>query len=188
MRRGLLVVGFLALLMLAVAAGWWIRGSSQVLPTPSIAAQASTAPRRAGLPDPELTPGAVNTAVSDATLDATICKPGWTATVRPPSAYTSGLKLAQIVQYGYDDKNPRDYEEDHLVPLELGGAPRDPRNLWPQPMTAALPDGTSIGADEKDDLEDELKSRVCARTLDLGGAQRAIAGDWIQTWLDEGEP
>jgi hypothetical protein len=35
-----------------------------------------------------------------------------------------------------------------------------PANLWPQPLTATLPDGTAIGADEKDDLEDELKRRV----------------------------
>jgi hypothetical protein len=28
--------------------------------------------------------------------------------------------------------NPKDYEEDHLISLELGGAPRDPKNLWPQ--------------------------------------------------------
>lgn len=189
MRRGLLVGGVLALLVVVFMTGWWIRGSSQVLPAPSSAsAEASIAPRRAGLPDPKLTPGAINTAVTDATLDTTICQSGWTATVRPPSAYTSGLKLAQIVQYGYDDRNPKDYEEDHLVPLELGGAPRDPRNLWPQPHTATLPDGTAIGADEKDDLEDELNRRVCARTMDLGDAQRAIAGDWVQAWLDAGQP
>jgi hypothetical protein len=24
------------------------------------------------------------------------------------------------------------FELDHLVPLELGGAPSDPRNLWPE--------------------------------------------------------
>ncbi len=37
------------------------------------------------------------------------------------------------IEYGYADRNPAHYQEDHLVPLELGGAPRDPRNLWPQP-------------------------------------------------------
>jgi hypothetical protein len=55
-------------------------------------------------------------------------------------------------------------------------------------MTATLPDGTAVGADEKDDLEDELRRRVCARTMDLADAQRAIAGDWVQVWLDSGQP
>jgi len=34
---------------------------------------------------------------------------------------------------GYD-RTMRDYEEDHLVPLEVGGNPHDPRNLWPEPL------------------------------------------------------
>ena len=72
-------------------------------------------------------------------------------------------------------------------PLALG-APRDPRNLWPQPLTATLPDGTAIGADEKDDLEDELKRRVCDGTAKLDEAQRAIAGDWVQVWIEAGRP
>ena len=113
---------------------------------------------------------------------------GWTATVRPPSAYTSALKVAQIIEYGYTDRNPSDYEEDHLVPLELGGATRDPRNLWPQPRTATLPDGTEVDADAKDGLEDALKGDVCAGTMELGAAQRAIAGDWVAEWDRAGRP
>ncbi len=113
---------------------------------------------------------------------------GWTATIRPPSAYTSTLKVAQVLQYGYRDRDPRHYEEDHLVPLEVGGAPRDPRNLWPQPMSATLADGTAIGADEKDDLEDDFKRRVCSGEMALADAQRAIAGDWVAAWDRAGRP
>jgi len=32
------------------------------------------------------------------------------------------------------------------VPLEIGGAPRDPANLWPEPRTIELPGGTSVAA------------------------------------------
>jgi hypothetical protein len=71
------------------------------------------------------------------------------------------LKRAQIIEYGYTDRDPKHYQEDHLVPLELGGAPRDPRNLWPQPLIAPLTDGTLVAALEKDDLEDEYKRLVC---------------------------
>jgi len=187
-RRWIAGLGIAAALAIVFVVGYTIRGSGRVLPPESADPGSSASPRRAGLPDPHLTPGAINPSVDDSTLDTTICSSGWTATVRPPSAYTNALKLAQILQYGYSDRNPRDYEEDHLVPLELGGAPRDPRNLWPQPHTATLPDGTSIGADEKDDLEDELHRRVCGHTMDLGDAQRAIGGDWVQVWLDDGRP
>jgi len=98
------------------------------------------------------------------------------------------LKYAQIIEYGYADRNPKHYQEDHLVPLELGGAPRDPRNLWPQPNEIELRDGSTISANEKDDLEDELHRRVCAGGMDLGDAQRLIAGNWIDAWQSVGRP
>jgi hypothetical protein len=184
-RRFALVLAVLGVGIAVFAAGWWIRGSSEVLAQPSASAPAE---HRAGLPNPRLTPGAVNPKVTPETLADTICTPGWTRTVRPPSAYTAALKLTQIVEYGYSDRSPSHYQEDHLVPLELGGATRDPRNLWPQPETATLPDGTAVGADEKDDLEDELRRRVCAGTMDLRDAQRAIAGDWVEAWIEAGRP
>ena len=178
-------LGALVLVLVAFAAGYMVRGVGEPLPTASAAVGDKPRP---GLPDPGITPGAINGAVTPDTLATTICSAGWTTTVRPPSAYTSGLKLAQILQYGYADRDPSHYEEDHLVPLELGGAPRDPRNLWPQPNTASLADGTPIGADEKDDLEDELKRRVCAGTMGLDVAQRSIAGDWVAAWDAAGRP
>ena len=48
------------------------------------------------------------------------------------------------------------------MPLELGGAPRDRRNLWPEPNVAVLADGTPVGSAQKDALEDALHARVCA--------------------------
>jgi hypothetical protein len=150
---------------------------------------ASSTPRSpVGLPDPQRTPGSINPNVTPETLATTICKSGWTATIRPPSAYTGALKLAQIVEYGYADRSPSHYQEDHLVPLELGGAPRDPANLWPEPNDIVLPDGTKVGSDAKDHLEDYLHATVCAGTLPLGDAQRLIAGDWIAAWTNAGRP
>ncbi len=67
-----------------------------------------------------------------------------------------------------------DYEEDHLIPLELGGAPADPRNLWPEKRR-------SVGrwtARKKDRLERVLNRMVCDGELPLGDAQAAIAEDW----------
>jgi hypothetical protein len=71
-----------------------------------------------------------------------------------------------------------EYEEDHLIPLELGGAPADPRNLWPQPRHPA--DGWT--ARKKDRLESELHARVCDGKMPLGEAQQAIAHGWTSAY------
>jgi hypothetical protein len=83
------------------------------------------------LPDSLLTPGAVNPGVTQDDVDTTICVSGYAKTIRPPARYTSRLKRAQLNDpaRGYEDRNMRDYEEDHRVPLEVGGNPTDPRNL-----------------------------------------------------------
>jgi hypothetical protein len=58
----------------------------------------------------------------------------------------------------------------HLVPLELGGAVNDPRNLWPEPGASPNP---------KDAVEDELNQEVCDGQTSLAQAQRLIATNWI---------
>lgn len=123
-----------------------------------------------GLPDTACTPGAVNPDVTQGNIASTICRRGWTATIRPPRAYTTALKRRQIVEYGaYAGKSLAAYEEDHLIPLELGGAPRDPRNLWPEAGASRNP---------KDGVEDAGRRSVCAHRLTLTDAQGRIAGDW----------
>lgn len=128
------------------------------------------------LPDPACQPGAINPDVTQATIDSTICVPGWTRTVRPPVAYTNALKARQIAEYGYRDTDPAHYEEDHLIPLELGGAPRDPRNLWPEPRYNA---GGATAAG-KDRIENALKKNVCAGVMTLAAARTIMATDWRQ--------
>ena len=68
--------------------------------------------------------------VTQATIGSTICRSGWTATVRPPESITEPEKFASMDAYG-DSGSASSYEYDHDVPLELGGAVNDPRNLWP---------------------------------------------------------
>ena len=81
---------------------------------------------RDGLPDPDCTPGAVRT--TDVT---NICHGGSTKQYRPPTSYTNKLKEQQIPEYGYADTKLSDYEEDHLISLELGGDGSDPRICGP---------------------------------------------------------
>lgn len=131
------------------------------------------------LPDPKCTPGALNPDVRQDTIRQTICKPGWTSTIRPPASYTDKLKIQQIKQYGYSDTNPRDYEEDHDLPLEAGGNPTDPRNLWPEPHYGA-PGKTSF---DKDRVENRVKEAICAGQVTLADAQHAMLTNWV-TALD----
>lgn len=156
--------------------------------TPSpVTSGAETGGRLPGEPDPRLTPGAVNPAVTQATIHQTICVSGWTATVRPPASYTTALKREQIAAYGYADTSLASYEEDHLVPLEVGGAPADPANLWPEPYTVTLADGTPVGARVKDRLENDLHDEVCAGTLSLRDAQAEFLHGWVHAWLAVGQ-
>jgi hypothetical protein len=121
------------------------------------------------LPDPSCTPGATNPQVTQANLKETACKSGWTKTVRPPVSDTDRLKKEQIAAYGYTDTRMGDYEENHLVSLELGGAPSDPHNLWPEPGASPNP---------KDKVENDLHAALCSGKITLAAAQRAIATDW----------
>jgi hypothetical protein len=131
------------------------------------------------LPDPARTPGAINTAVTQANIGRTICVSGWTATVRPPSSYTTALKEHQLATgYAYrGDTATGDYEEDHLISLELGGSPTAERNLWPEPYA------TNDGARVKDTIENKLHTMVCDGALSLATAQHAIAGNWYTAYL-----
>ncbi|MFD7162310.1 hypothetical protein [Streptomyces violascens] len=150
--------------------------SAHATPTTPIAsvASASCSQSYLPLPDPGCQPGAYNPDVTQDTIDSTICVSGWTSTVRPPTSYTNPLKVQQIAAYGYDDTSTADYEEDHLIPLELGGAPRDPKNLWPEPRYST--GGKTAG--NKDTVENRLKTAVCNGQVPLDDARQAIATDW----------
>lgn len=140
------------------------------------------------LPDRVATPGAINAAVTQENIRSTICVPGWTKTIRPPASYTNKLKAAQLRAGPYKvipleaGGAPgglwplKDFEEDHLISLEIGGNPTDPRNLWPQHWAPPF------GAHQKDRLENYLHRAVCAGKMTLAGAQAAAADDWIAAY------
>ena len=111
--------------------------------------------------DPYRTPGVLNPEVTQATIVSTICVRGWTKTVRPSTEYTNALKLKQLRAYGFAGP-PSAFQEDHLISLELGGHPTDPRNLWPEPY----PRASAV-----DRIENELNADVCAGRLSLADAQ-----------------
>ena len=132
------------------------------------------------LPIKKQTPGVTNTAVTQANIAQNICKSGWTDTVRPPVSYTNNLKTQQLAGpyagfvkiWGSD---PSAYEEDHLISLQLGGSPTDPKNLFPEPYAGN-------NARKKDVVETKLKRLVCAGTITLKVAQKAISTNWVTAY------
>ena len=114
----------------------------------------------------------LNPDVRHETIDQTICVAGYTASVRPATSYTNGVKLKLLRESGTDAANASKYELDHVIPLAVGGHPRNPKNLMLQPW-----DGED-GAKKKDRLEKRLQQLVCSKQLALRDAQAAIWTDW----------
>lgn len=143
-------------------------------------------PQTDALPNPKLTPGALNPAVTTDTMKSTICrrKSGYTRTIRPKVHYTEELKRDGIRAYRYPEQLGHEafrlgeYEEDHLIPLEIGGSPTAPQNLWPEPHHVA----GGWGSRTKDQLENRLHFLVCSGRLNLADAQREIATNWIAAY------
>ena len=124
---------------------------------------------RGPLPDPACTPGARFAGVTA----AQVCRPGYASSVRNVSLATKDTVYAAYgLRAHFDFANG---ELDHLVSLELGGS-NSQANLFPE---AALP---RPGSHEKDRLENELHSEVCAGRLGLAQAQRLIATNWVAAY------
>lgn len=116
------------------------------------------------------TPGVINPAVTQDNIHSTVCVPGWTNKVQPAADYAAALKLRQMRDFG-EAGSPQNYKEDHLIPLSLGGAPTDPKNMFPQPTAKTT---------EKEELEDRLHQSVCAGQMTLAAAQAQMRRDWAR--------
>lgn len=118
------------------------------------------------MPDESLTPGAVTS-----TNAAQVCRRGFAQSIRHPyDTQWRRFRVAVFHRYGISHDRWPAYTLDHLIPLELGGAPFDLRNVWPQPK---------VEAKRKDKVEERLRFLVCDRhTLTLWAAQASIARDW----------
>jgi hypothetical protein len=180
MRRVLLLAAVIAVVVpaaaVAVAAPAALirsRASAHVIQTQPVPGSCHARGRGDfSLPDARCTPGAIDPAVTQGDLSTTICRAGYSENVRPPESITEPEKRASLRAYG-DHGSPHDFEYDHLVSLELGGARNDARNLWPEP-------GGSPNV--KDTLENRLHARVCAGAISLASAQLAIARDWVSAY------
>jgi hypothetical protein len=105
---------------------------------------------------------------------AQLCPVAHTKQIRPPASYTDALKRVQMRAYG-DTGSPANFEEDHLIPLALGGAPGDPQNLWVEPH---------FSSNEKDTVEGAAHDAVCLGKIALPDAHHRMATDWYQLGKD----
>lgn len=122
----------------------------------------------ADLPSPDITPGKVMT-----TDTAKICARGYAKTQRHTP---QSVKNERYRSYGIAHHKAGQYEIDHLVSLELGGADVA-SNLWPQSYLAS-----PWNAHVKDRLENYLHAEVCAGRMKLEDAQHEIATNWIEAY------
>lgn len=123
------------------------------------------------LPDAACTPGAIDPAVTQDNIESTICKSGYTETIRPSASNTNTYKKLSLSEYGVKSSSTVEY--DHLISLQLGGT-NAVSNLWVEPNKASATGTTN----PKDTVETKLKVAVCNHTVTLAKAQQAIATDW----------
>ena len=129
-------------------------------------------------PNRFITPGAVNSEITQENIGETICNKGqWsTKSIRPATSYTNKLKAEQMKKYNLLGKSS-DYEEDHCIALTIGGHPTDPKNLYPQSYSG------TYGARQKDIVEQYMNRKVCDGTYTLEDAQRILCSPmWIEVY------
>lgn len=118
----------------------------------------------------------------------TICNSSWsTKSIRPSVSVTDPIKTVALARYNQEFGTSyvkADGELDHIISLELGGAPADTQNLYFEPYITQV-NGVQVGAHEKDKVENELHKEVCAGTLTLSEAQRIITSDWYAFYLSK---
>ena len=131
------------------------------------------------LPNPNLTPGALDPEVTEANIKDSVCKTThftWTEAHQPPASYLEELFVDLTKAYELTDTNIKHYQLDHLIPLSLGGHPTDPKNIWPQQLIAKW------SARRKDYLEEIVHEKVCKGEISLKDAQQLFRTNWIEAY------
>jgi hypothetical protein len=167
---------FFAVALWAVSCGMHpLPAQSALLPTASYRVNGGTT-----LPDPQVTPGAVDpAALADLSgaphlvdgVERNVCAKDFrTGPIRGKIVNFAKLKKEACAEYGVA-KCDASVEGDHLVSIEVGGCPDCLTNIWPQPMAEARVKDFQV--------EDVLPKLVCAGKMTLADAQTCIAKDWV---------
>lgn len=117
-------------------------------------------------PDYDCSPGAI---FPNATKEV-ICVSGYTKMVRD---VPESLKKKVYESYGIYNRQPYEYEMDHIISLELGGS-NDIANLYPEKYNQ------TNGARDKDKIENLFHRMVCNGSMTLQEAQYHILYNWTE--------
>jgi hypothetical protein len=110
--------------------------------------------------------------------DDRICQRGYAESVRPPKAATDQVKREMMKEQNIPLHRIGEFELDHIVPLSLGGAPLDRKNLRLQPWRGPW------NAHDKDRLENELHYQACRQhALLLAQARAMLSGNWCDSYV-----
>lgn len=122
-------------------------------------------------PNPQLTPGAVNPALTDDVLRS----PGFTT--KDYRDVPESIKKQVYAEYHMDPKKaPCPCEVDHFLSLEIGGS-NDITNLWPQPYSGKW------NAHDKDKLEDLLGANVRKGLMSGADARLEMTSGWVNSYI-----
>ncbi len=127
-------------------------------------------------PDNATTPGLANRKVTQGNINKTICNARWLKAQQPSAGYLDKEKNRQLARVTFANTDPKAFEEDHRIPIELGGHPRDAKNLWPQSTTIEW------NAAAKNKLETYVHGEVCAKRMKLADARAIFQRDWTDVF------
>ena len=123
------------------------------------------------LPNPSLTPGKTDPAVTQATIQKTICKKNYTKSVRN---VTEAEKKEIMKRYNLPETELHNVEIDHFISLDIGGS-NDIENLWPQYYEP------EPGARQKDVVETYFHRQICKGKVELFSAQIQMK-NWVSIY------
>jgi hypothetical protein len=127
-------------------------------------------------PDLKLTPGVYRKSLTE----DQICHIKWGLDKRH---VTLAMKKKVFEEYGIPSSRHSEFEVDHLISRELGGAD-DVRNLWPESYITQ-----PWNARRKDRLENYLHKLLCGHQITLAEARKEIIHDWTVAYRKYyGEP
>ena len=124
--------------------------------------------------DPTCAPGKLNSTAT-ANIAQTICNPTWVAAasqIQPPPSTLDKL----LIEYQLPG-NPVAYALARVIPVQDGGSPTSPLNLYPLPLNG-------FGGQQTQTLvANQLHDEICSHKITIAQAAKTLEGDWLSKGL-----
>ena len=128
--------------------------------------------------DPSCAPGKLDPAVA-ANIGQTVCNAAWVAAasrLQPPPSAQALDKL--VIEYQLPG-NPVTYTLARVIPVEDGGSPTSPLNLYPLPLNGFGGQRTRTAVAE------QLHDEICSHRITIAQAAKTLEGDWLSKGLPD---